>query len=563
VADGSVVTDPGPHAESTPALTSPRAAPSRAPQPALAGLQRSLASSLDQALAGTARAPVSPSTGERAALESLYARRVALWLADDGRPLARAREALELLAGSTSHGLDAGAYHLPELAGLAASLDASPRAAEAATFDLALSTAILRYLRHLHTGRLEPRSVGFRLGSRADEHDYGELLRAALEGEGVAALAGALAPELPLYARLRVALPRYRELAADTSVEAPVASAVSVRPGDSCSELALLHRLLVAVGDLAAATPPPPAGEPYGEPWLSAVQRFQARHGLAVDGVIGRETFAALRVPLAWRARQIELSLERLRWLPHLQHQRLVAVNVPMFRLAAWDVFPGEGSPALTTEVIVGRALRTQTPVFADQMRYLIFRPYWNVPASIVRGEILPAVARDASYLARHDMEIVAGGGDDARPLAASAENLARLRQGVLRLRQRPGPRNALGLVKFVFPNDSSVYLHDTPTPQLFARSRRDFSHGCVRVADPTALAEWALAGQSGWDREAILAAMHAGTDNRRVDLERPVEVLLYYLTALVEADGTVHFAPDLYGHDQRLDAALRRPRPP
>jgi murein L,D-transpeptidase YcbB/YkuD len=418
--------------------------------------------------------------------------------------------------------------------------------------------------------------VGFRLGSRADEHDYGELLRGALAGPGIAALATELAPELPLYTRLRAALTRYRTLAQDDELgallaEGAFADGASVHPGEAFGELPALRRLLIATGDLAAtvatpAAPSPPLAptEPappprYEEPEVSALSRFQARHGLTADGVIGKETRAALRVPLAWRARQIELALERLRWLPHLERQRLVAVNIPMFRLAAWDAFPGEGAPTLTTEVIVGRALRTQTPVFADQMRYLIFRPYWNVPASIVRDEILPAVGRDPTYLARNDMEIVAGGGDDARPVAATAQNLALLRQGALRLRQRPGSGNALGLVKLVFPNDASVYLHDTPAPQLFARARRDFSHGCVRVADPVALAEWALAGQPGWNRQAVLAAMHGRSDNRRVELERPVEVLLYYLTALVDADGTVHFAADLYGHDARLDRALGR----
>ena len=187
----------------------------------------------------------------------------------------------------------------------------------------------------------------------------------------------------------------------------------------------------------------------------------------------------------------------------------------------------------------------------------MIFRPYWNVPLSIARGEMLPALARNPSYLQRHDMEIVAGPGDDARPVATTAANAALVRQGKLRIRQRPGPSNALGLVKFVFPNDANVYMHGTPAPELFRRPRRDFSHGCVRVEDPVALAEWALAGEDGWTRERILAAMNAARSSR-VELRRPIQVILFYVTAVVSSeDGTVRFAEDIYGHDARLDRAL------
>jgi murein L,D-transpeptidase YcbB/YkuD len=207
--------------------------------------------------------------------------------------------------------------------------------------------------------------------------------------------------------------------------------------------------------------------------------------------------------------------------------------------------------------VIVGRALNRQTPVFVDEMRYLIFRPYWNVPRSIAVGEILPALRRDPGYLRRQDMEIVSGHGDDARPVALSAASLTAVRQGVLRIRQRPGPKNALGLVKFVFPNDNNVYLHDTPSPQLFRRSRRDFSHGCVRVENAVALAEWALQGQDEWTRDTILAAMNA-SESRRVDLERPIQIILFYVTVIVTPeDGAVRFAEDIYGHDARLGRAL------
>jgi len=274
--------------------------------------------------------------------------------------------------------------------------------------------------------------------------------------------------------------------------------------------------------------------------------------------VLGAGTLTALAVPLRWRVRQIELALERLRWLPHLAQGRVVVVNIPMFHLWAWDRLSIVDRPAFDTDIIVGRALGTETPVFIEDMRYVVFRPYWNVPPSILRGEILPRVVRDPGYLARERMEIVWGQGDNATPVELNAENLALLRTGALRVRQRPGTHNALGLVKFMFPNQHNVYLHGTPAQSLFSRARRDFSHGCVRVADPAGLAAWVLDGQPEWTAAAIDAAMTRGGDSRVVNLARPVQVILTYVTAVVwPGEEAVRFAPDIYEHDARLDDAL------
>jgi murein L,D-transpeptidase YcbB/YkuD len=320
-----------------------------------------------------------------------------------------------------------------------------------------------------------------------------------------------------------------------------------------------LHRRLRALGDVPAHASVPAEGAPYDGVLVDGVTRFQTRHGLQADGVIGDATQAALRVPLSWRVRQIELAMERMRWLPHLGEQRFLAVNIPMFRLWAWDKVSASGAPSFGTGVIVGRALNTQTPVFVEEMREVIFRPYWNVPPSILRHEILPALARDPDYLRQHDMEIVSGQSDAAPIVALSAENMAGLRRGQLRVRQRPGPKNSLGLVKFVFPNDSNIYLHGTPAPELFSRARRDFSHGCIRVEDPVALTEWVLADQPQWTRNRILAAMNV-SPSRRVQLTQPITVILFYITAVVmPEDDSIHFAEDIYGHDGRLDRALAR----
>jgi murein L,D-transpeptidase YcbB/YkuD len=240
--------------------------------------------------------------------------------------------------------------------------------------------------------------------------------------------------------------------------------------------------------------------------------------------------------PSSPRIRQIELAMERLRWLPEMDG-RVIVVNIPMFRLWAWD--PLRPESAIDMAVIVGRARGLQTPVFSARLTDVVFRPYWNVPASILRNEILPAMKRDPAYLERHNMEVLGSGAD-------------------MRVRQRPGPSNSLGLVKFSFPNRHGVYMHATPAVTLFHQERRDFSHGCVRVQDPVSLAEWVLLPQPGWTRAAIREAMDGDT-TQTVRVVDPVTVVMFYMTAAYDPDAdAVQFAPDVYRHDARLDAALK-----
>ena len=481
------------------------------------------------------------------------------WVDEAGHPTRDAADALALFNGAASEGLDPLDYTPVELGRASASLAGLPRPPipDVAAFDAALSATALRYLRHVHTGRVDPRTLGLRLSVPVDAHDFAAVLRTALKDHRVSRAAAEFAPPLVLYRALRSRLVRYRALAAsETPLSFP--DATILRPGEAYEGAAALRRRLVALGDLPDGTAGADRESKYEGEIVEGVRRFQSRHGLAVDGVLGRQTQAALRVPLAHRVRQIELALERLRWLPDLDPDRFLAVNIPMFRLWVWEHVPPNGAPEFGMNVIVGRAL-TRTPVFVDEMQYLIFRPYWNVPRSIVLSELLPAMRRDPGYAARQNLEIVAGPGDDAPPVAFSATALEQLQRGALRVRQRPGPNNALGLVKFVFPNDENVYLHSTPAAELFSRSRRDFSHGCVRVEDPIALAAWALRGQKEWTQDRILAAMN-GPRTVRVNLTRPIQVILFYVTAVVMPDdGTVRFAEDLYGHDATLDRALRQ----
>lgn len=492
---------------------------------------------------------------EDRALRILYQDGGLLWLAASGLPRPIAREALALLLDCATEGLNPGDYAATVLDSLATVFERGGRdPTMAARFDLGVSLATLRYLRHLHSGRIDPRQAGFRFDPPADPHDFGSILATALATGGIREVAEELRPQIPQYRQLREALARYRSLAAFDSGDS-LRLSLPLRPGDSVPGLASLAGRLRATGDLANGEADTSV---YSGALEAAVRRFQARHGLAADGVVGRETAAELNVPIAWRVRQLVLAQERLRWVPDLSAGPFVLVNIPMFELLAFDSL-GAGAPAFRTGVIVGRALGTQTPVLLESMRYLIFQPYWNVPASILRNEILPALRRNPDYLRRHDMEIVQGPGDDALPLAQTPENLARLEGGQLRLRQRPGPRNALGRIKFIFPNDANVYLHDTPAQELFSRARRDFSHGCVRVEDPVGLAQYVLRGLPEWTPETIREAMTRGPRSRRVNLPRPIPVVLFYTTAAVETDGRIRFAPDIYGHDRVLDRALAR----
>jgi L,D-transpeptidase YcbB len=482
-----------------------------------------------------------------------------LWLDGTARPSRTARVALDLLIGAEAEGLHPGDYGAAALVAQAEHLErASTRQAdEVAAFDVDLSLGMLRFLRHVHVGRIDPRAIGFRLTIPADTHGFAALLLSAIADHRLAEAVADVRPALPLYGPLRQKLAEYRALAATESLEPLADLAAPVRQGDPYAELPRLARRLAALGDLPADDLPPD-GALYDGPLVEAVTRFQVRHGLDADGVLGKATLEALTVPLAWRVRQIELTLERLRWLPHPARDRVVFVNIPMFHLWSWERLSTDDLPAFDTDVIVGRALATATPVFIEDMRYVVFRPYWNVPPSILRGEILPRIARDPEYLRRENMEIVWGQSDHAEPVEATAEHLALLRQGVLRVRQRPGPRNALGLVKFMFPNDHNVYLHGTPTPQLFSRARRDLSHGCIRVADPSGLAQWVLGEQPEWTAARIADAMERGADSRVVNLSRPAQVILMYLTAMVwPADGSMRFAADIYRHDLTLDRAL------
>jgi murein L,D-transpeptidase YcbB/YkuD len=361
----------------------------------------------------------------------------------------------------------------------------------------------------------------------------------------VAATAAEVSPRsIPHYQLLESAHARYAQLAADPTLTAlPALPARSIRTGDTWEGAPALQRLLVAVGDLPAAAPA--AADTLDATLTEALRRFQKRHDLADDGVLGPATWRALTTPLSRRARQIELTLQRWRELPPNPWQRAIFINIPQFRLFGLHSLDNPGEQTLVMNVVVGRTIeRLRTPTFVADMTHLIFRPYWEVPHSIAVRELLPAIRARAAYLDENHLEVVSASGQVVQP---TAENLAAVAGGTMRLRQRPGADNALGTVKFVLPNPHSVYLHDTPQRSLFSRSRRAFSHGCVRVADPQALAQFALQDDPAWTPERIAQAM-TGSEPLRVDLREPVRVYIVYGTAVAKANGEVLFFEDVYG---------------
>ena len=311
---------------------------------------------------------------------------------------------------------------------------------------------------------------------------------------------------------------------------------------------------LVSLGDLPKDFVVP---DRYQGPLVDGVKLFQKRHGLTPDGVIGKGTFEQLNVPPAARVEQIALTMERLRWTPLMVDKRMLVVNLPEFELRGLEIDGSQVQIPLQMNVIVGKALNTQTPMFDEQMRMIEFSPYWNVPPSIARGETVPKLRRDPGYFDRQGFEIVMRSGEVVTVMGE--EQLAAVQRGEARIRQRPGAQNALGDIKFIFPNNDNIYMHHTPSVGLFQRDRRDFSHGCIRVENPVALAQFVLRDEPEWTQEKIREAMENGK-SRTIRLKTPLTDVIAYGTAMVtQRGGAIYFYADIYGHDRKLKAALLR----
>ena len=477
-------------------------------------------------------------------------------------PTRQAQQVIAILKNADQEGLFAEDYDGSRWGDRVAKLKPTarqPSEADAVRFDAALTVCVMRYVSDLHIGKVNPKHFGFGFDIEAKKYDLpGFLKKDVVDASDVAGIMAQVEPPYPGYRRTIKALQTYLELAKEYDGEPLPAVKGTIAPGDSYPGVPRLIRFLRLVGDLPAGANVPEDETIYQGPLVDAVKSFQSRHGRDPDGRIGAQTLADLNVPLKQRVRQMQLTLERWRWMPDAYQKAPIVVNIPEFRLRAYDE---KFKIALTMNVVVGKAYDHSTPVFEEKMAYVVFRPYWNVPYSIAKAEYLSRVARDPDYLSKKGFEVVNSRQEVVTSGTVTSDVLEQLRAGKLFLRQAPGPKNSLGLVKFIFPNDYSVYMHDTPAQEFFSKSRRDFSHGCIRLGKPADLAVWVLRDNPGWNMDRVRAAMNGGA-TQQVNLAHRIPVLIVYGTVIVTEDGTVHFYDDIYGHDASLEEVLDKGYP-
>jgi murein L,D-transpeptidase YcbB/YkuD len=476
------------------------------------------------------------------------------------QPIPQALSLIGFFKDAGKKGLDPEDYDASRWDERVRALQGSPNSAAVSRFDVAFTVCAMRYISDLRIGRINPQHFKFGLSVEQKKYDLAQFLRDRIVSTpNPGAALDEVEPPFAGYRRTEQALARYIELASSDDGEKLPDVAKPIEPGQSYAGIPRLTRLLRLLGDLPPDAPPFSDPQIYGGPLVDAVKSFQRRHGLDADGRLGPATIKQLNVPLRDRVLQLQLTLERWRWLPAEFSAPPIIVNIPDFRLRALDE---NNKVAMDMRVVVGKAMRTQTPVFARDMTYVVLRPYWNVPPSILRSEIVPAIQRDRGYIARKNYEVATHDGKVVTSGNISDDVLAQLRAGKLMVRQKPGPNNALGLVKLIFPNQHNVYLHSTPSQSLFSRSRRDFSHGCIRVEKPAELAAWALRNNPGWTLERVQQGMQSGKDNVTVNVVKHIPVFIVYGTALTYENGEVHFSDDIYGHDASLAKSLAKGYP-
>lgn len=473
------------------------------------------------------------------------------WTQTDGAD-ARIRDLLARLELAADQGLDSSEYPIRSVRALTTGHARTMDPDSLARLDIIATIGFLHYGTDLAIGRVFPPAADTMWGSAARDVDVVARLAGALDSDRVGSTLEELPPPQGEAARLRGALARYRDIAAQGGwPELPAGPLLALGAGGPRVEL--LRRRLQVTGDLALGG----VSELFDTVLEAAVRHAQARHGLDTSGTVERATLAALNVPVAARIRQLETNLERWRWVPRDLGRRYVMVNTAGFTLA----FVDSGRTVLSSRVVAGRVDRP-TPIVSGLLTDVTFNPRWNIPRSIAVHEILPAARHDAAYLAREGIHVLSDTTADAVELDATTIPWGSVADSTFgyRLWQAPGPRNPLGRIRFTILNRFGVALHDTPASQLFGPLARAFSHGCVRVADAEQLAVHVLRGLPGWTADSVRAAVSLSHD-RRVPVPEPLAVHFAYWTGWVTDDGTVEFRPDVYGWDAKLAKALRRAR--
>ena len=528
-------------------------------------------------------------------LPKLYEERnyVPLWI-ENGGPSSQAYEMIEIIRNSDNEALDPDYYNISEIESILKRMEQdrnsgdSYDALDLAELELLLSNSFLTYTHDLHCGRVRAEQINLELLSGERPVNLPKLLVTAVETDQVQETLEGLLPKYPMYAMLRISLKEYREIAAKGGWQ-PVAYGDKFKKGARGQRVLALSKRLKVTGELDSSIP---GSEVFDDSLDQAVRKYQQRNGLYVDGVVGKSTIEALNVPVEERISQIELTMERWRLLPQYLGNRYILVNIANYHLYGVE----NNNDTINMRIVVGKP-QWNTPMFSEEMTHLIINPYWNIPPSIFKDDIAPKIMEDSEYLSKQNMdavgleapekivveeaevvevvenveatEVTDGDNTGEQELSeveiqnkkAQEEYIAKVLSGKYRLRQNPGPGNALGRIKFLFPNKHSVYLHDTPNRGFFKKAQRNFSHGCIRVEKPLELAEFVLSSNPSWTQNTIQSSINK-MKTKTVHLDESITVYILYFTTWVDNEGYVNFHKDIYGLDKTLYNALRTTRP-
>lgn len=472
-------------------------------------------------------------------LGALYQNKNYIWL-DDKQLSSQAHDALDFIAAATQHGLDPDDYHWTELQ----KLDPSSNSYSAQQFELLLSDGLLKLIDHLQNGKLHATSADPSWFIEQPKSNNLEFLQHALLQPHLKSELNKLIPDSEEYRLLSQALTRYQRYV-DRGGWPEIPNTPLLKPGDSHPNVALIQQRLAFEDDYLALTHSLPS-DTYDPLMEQAVKRFQKKYTLKVDGIIGPETRNEMNVPASERLSQIKVALERQRWLPKNLGERYVLINLANYSLKAVK----QGQQKLEMPVIVGQTTR-QTPSFSSEINRLVFNPYWNVPRKLARLDLLPKQKKDINYFYQHDIRVFStenGQRIEHDPYSIDWQSISR-RHFPYTLRQDPGDHNALGRLKFMFPNQWDIYLHDTPHKELFNEVKRSFSSGCIRVQDPIALANFTL--DNSESDQTVLNTI-ASNQNRGQKLVKPLKIYVVYITASV-IEGELYFFRDVYHRDKQI----------
>ncbi|MEN8258755.1 MAG: L,D-transpeptidase family protein [Thermodesulfobacteriota bacterium] len=493
-------------------------------------------------------APIIPLFYERRAFQPCWSR--------NGQISANAAELIDALSNADAEGLRPADYHLYTIRLLLSKLDRLQgegnflASEELVDLDLLLTDAFFLYGSHLLKGRINPETIDEQWVSGDSTADLAAILEEALNSRGLATALQRLRPPHDGYRRMIEALANLRDIASRGGWPV-VGTGFSLQKGVRHRRVYALRQRLMLSGDYDASVIT--SENLFGEKLDAAVYRFQKRHGLETDGIVGPKTLAALNVPVEIRMRQIKTNMERWRWIPHDLGRRYILVNIADFTLKVFD----NSQKVLESRVVVGKPHRS-TPLFSDSVEYLVINPYWYLPETIIVEDVAPKIISDPDYLARQRIKVFAMGSNERQELDPAAIDWAGISKENLpyKLRQEPGPLNALGRVKIMFPNKFSIYLHDTPRQELFQKTARDFSSGCIRVENSVELASYLLGNDPLWSMEHIIAKMESG-QRQGVTLPEQMPIHILYWTAWGDEEGRMHFRKDVYDRDKLLATAL------